>query len=88
MAAYSLQVDGKCPVAVTGHLSAGGWEWTTTSEGNPASGTVVYLSAGRHMIAMVGTQPGTELDRVEFLVDASCVPRLMGDSCVPPAGSG
>ena len=84
---YYLQIDNSCGIDVGDNstLSASAWTWLTYRDGNTASKTTVNLTAGSHVIKMIGKESGVKLDKLIFLTDQTCVPTGFGDNCTVAA---
>lgn len=79
---YYLQVDGSCPILIGDSASqiVGNWSWVDYRDGATTTKADVNLTAGSHVITMIGRESGVRLDRVMFLSDA-CAPTGLGDNC-------
>ena len=80
---YSLDVDSaNCYTVGDSGISVGTWTWIDYVDGNTTSKLNVTLSAGEHVLKMVGREAGVKIDRIIITTDMACIPSGTGDNCV------
>ncbi len=81
-----MQVDSSSCYSLGGSSSmpANSWTWINYQDGNTSSVAEVTLAQGAHNLEFIGNEAGMEFDRVELLMDTTCVPSSTGDNCTPP----
>ena len=69
---FYIQIDSTCPVLVEN--SSTSWAWV-------ANQTNVTLTAGNHVITIIGNEPGVGVDKILLTKNLSCIP----DNTIPAA---
>jgi hypothetical protein len=84
---YWLKIDANCEIVV-GDLSgmqANIFLWVGFRDGNSSSVVTASLSAGQHVITLIGRESGTGIDNLLFTTDLNCSPA--GSTCTGPTVS-
>jgi len=70
---FYIQIDSTCPVLVQNSNTA--WAWV-------ANQSNITLTAGTHVVTIIGNQPGVGVDKLLMTKNLTCTPTGMsGDNC-------
>lgn len=80
---FYLKIDNNCPVLVgdSSLISNTTWTWVDYQEGNTSSKIDINLTAGIHVITLIGNEPGVIIDKVLMTKNLSCLPVDFGTNC-------
>jgi hypothetical protein len=86
---YYVQFDSGCPINVgdSSLIPSNTWTWLDYQDGSATTHTSVSLTAGNHLVTMIGRETGVKVDRIMLLSD-SCMPTGTGDNCNVVTASG
>jgi hypothetical protein len=87
--AILLQVDSSSCYTMGGvsSMPVNTWTWVNYQNGATGSAVSLSLSQGNHTLLLLGNKGGVEVDRLELLSDAHCIPSGTGDNCVTAAST-
>ncbi len=80
---FYLKIDNNCPILVgdSSLISNTTWTWVDYQNGNLSSKIDATLTAGDHVITLIGNEPGVIIDKVLMTKNLSCVPVDFGTNC-------
>lgn len=80
---FYIQIDSNCPILVgnTSQISSSTWTWVDYQNGSTTNKINVNLTAGNHVITLIGNEPNVAVDKILMTKLLSCVPTGLGDNC-------
>ena len=83
---YTLEVDDTtCGVRVgDSAIPANTWTWVDYKDALSTSKINLSLTAGQHVVTMIGREADVKLDRVILTADTACIPTGTGENCANP----
>jgi chitodextrinase len=79
---YMLEIDGgSCYTVGNSAIAANTWAWLDYQNAAAASKITASLTAGKHTVKFIGTEPSVKVDRILAVNDIACVPADTGDNC-------
>lgn len=79
---YYLQIDNLCAIKVgDSAIPTNQWTWVNYHDGSASSLINLQLSAGDHVVKLIGNEASVGVDKLVFLKDPNCVPTGLGDNC-------
>ncbi len=80
---FYLKIDNNCAILVgnSSQISSSTWTWVDYQNGNTSTKINATLTAGAHVITLIGNEPGVSVDKVLLTKNLSCVPIGFGTNC-------
>lgn len=80
---FYIQIDSNCaePVGDSPSISTTEWTWVDYSNNNTAAKLNVVLTAGTHVVTIIGDEPGVGVDKILLTKNLTCIPINLGDNC-------
>jgi len=80
---FYLRIDTQCAILIgdNNQISSTGWTWVDYQNGVTSSKINTTLTAGDHVITIIGNEPGVGVDKILLTKNLTCVPTGFGDNC-------
>ncbi len=80
---FYLRIDSQCAVLVgdNNQISASAWTWVDYQNGVTTNKINTTLTAGDHVVTIIGNEPGVSVDKILMTKNLTCVPTGFGDNC-------
>lgn len=80
---FYLRIDSQCAILVgdNNQISASSWTWVDYQNGSTTNKINTTLTAGNHVVTIIGNEPGVSVDKILMTKDLTCVPTGFGDNC-------
>jgi hypothetical protein len=82
---FYVQIDSNCAILVgnSSSIPANTWTWVDYKDGTSTSKIDVTVTAGDHVITIIGNEPGVGVDKLLMTKNLTCVPADMSGSNCP-----
>lgn len=80
---FYLRIDSQCAVLVgdSNQISTTSWTWVDYQNGTTSNKINTTLTAGNHVAAIIGNEPGVSVDKILMTKNLTCIPTGFGDNC-------
>lgn len=80
---FYLKIDSGCAVLVgdNNQISSSAWTWVDYQNGVTSNKINTTLTAGNHVITIIGNEAGVSVDKILMTKNLTCVPTGFGDNC-------
>ncbi len=80
---FYLRIDSQCAILVgdNNQISAASWTWVDYQSGITTNKINTTLTAGDHVVTIIGNEPGVSVDKILMTKNLTCVPTGFGENC-------
>lgn len=80
---FYLRIDSGCAILVgdNSQISSSTWTWVDYQNGVTSNKINATLTAGNHVITIIGNEAGVSVDKILMTKNLTCIPTGFGDNC-------